>query len=125
MLFDTDILIWVMRGNNKAGRLIDNASERQISILTRMELLQGAKNKTHIGHIQSFISEFGFIVLPLTENIGHRAMIYLEEYALSDGLRTSDALIAATAAENGLALCSGNVKHYRPIKDLKFQPFAT
>lgn len=94
-----------------------------MSILTRMELLQGAKNKTHIQHVQSFISEFGFSVLPLTENIGHRAMIYVEEYALSDGLRASDALIAATAAENGITLCSGNVKHYRPIKDLKFQPF--
>ena len=123
MLFDTDILIWFMRGNTKAARLIESAPERQISILTRMELLQGAKNKTHSGHIQSFIAEFGFMVLSFSDNIGHRALVYVEEYALSDGLRANDAIIAATAAENDLILSSANIKHYRPIKDLKFHPF--
>jgi predicted nucleic acid-binding protein len=123
VLFDTDILIWLQRGNVKAAKLVDGATERHISVLTRMELLQGAENKTHLSHMESFIADYGFVVLPLTDNIGHRALIYVEEYALSYGLRANDAIIAATAIENHLTLCSSNVKHFKPIKDLKFHPF--
>ena len=122
MLFDTDILIWLKRGNIKAAKILDDSAERYISILTRMELLQGAENKNHLSYTESFIAESGFVVLPLTDNIGHRALIYIEEYALSHGLRANDAIIAATAAENNLTLCSSNVKHFKPIKELKFFP---
>ena len=34
------------------------------------------------------------------------------------GLRAGDAIVAATAVENDLPLCSANEKHYRVIKDL-------
>jgi predicted nucleic acid-binding protein len=50
MLYDTDILIWVQRGNDKAAHVIDEDNERCISIFTYMELLQCAKNK--IQHIE-------------------------------------------------------------------------
>jgi predicted nucleic acid-binding protein len=65
----------------------------------------------------------GFIVLPFTENIGHRASIYIEEYTLSSGLRSADAIIAATAVDNNLALMSSNRKHFRTIKELNFKKF--
>lgn len=45
------------------------------------------------------------------------------EYGLSHGLRAGDAIVAATAAEHGLVLCRGNVKHFRPIRDLKTRIF--
>ena len=123
MLFDTDMLIWLMRGNVKAAKVVDRVPERYMSVLTRMELLQGVKNKNHLSHAQSFIAEYGFVVLPLTNDIGHRALVYIEEYALAHGLRANDAIIAASAVENNLTLCSSNIKHYHSIKDLKFYPF--
>jgi predicted nucleic acid-binding protein len=123
MLFDTDIIIWLCKGNIKAAKLIDNTAERYMSILTRMELLQGAQNKEHLLKVESFIAEYEFNVLSLTQNIGHRALIYVEEYSLSHGLRANDAIIAASAVENNLSLSSANIKHYRPIKDLKFHAF--
>ncbi len=72
MIYDTDILIWVQRGNEKAARLIEKDTDRHLSIQSYMELLQGAKNKTHHKYVKDFINEFEFSILPLTENIGHR-----------------------------------------------------
>ena len=47
MIYDTDILIWVQRGNENAARLIEKDEEKHLSIQSYMELLQGAKNKIH------------------------------------------------------------------------------
>lgn len=123
MIFDTDVLIWVQRGNKKAARAVDQASDRHISTITYMELLQTARNKKQHDCISGFLREFGFHVLPLTENIGHRAAVYVEEYTLSHSISGSDALIAATATENGIILCSGNAKHFKAIQELKFKMF--
>ena len=123
MLFDTDIFIWVQRGNEKAAMLMEKISERYLSIQTYMELLQGAQNKSQHIYVKGFIVSNGFIVLPLTENIGHRAAIYVEEYALASGLRAGDAIIAATAVENNLTLATSNAKHFRVIHDLNLKIF--
>jgi len=123
MLFDTDILIWIQRGNEKAAELIDRDINRFISVFTYMELLQGAADNAQSRLVRDFLSEYGFQLLPLSENIGHRASIYVEEFALSSGLWAADALIAATAAENNLTLVSGNSKHFKSIKDLKLKIF--
>ncbi len=123
MIFDTDILIWVQRGNEKAARLIDRDEERYLSIQSYMELLQGAKNKTHHKYVKDFISDFGFSVLPFTENIGHRALIYVEEYALSSNMRAGDAIVAATAVENNMTLVSSNIKHFKVVNELRLKRF--
>ncbi len=123
MVFDTDVFIWVQRGNDKAAEIIDNADQRFLSIFTYMELLQCAKNKAQHKVVKDFLSELNFIVLPITENIGHRASIYIEEYTLSSHLRAGDAVVAATAVGNNQPLVSGNRKHFRPIKDLRLKAF--
>lgn len=123
MLFDTDILIWVQRGNAGAAALIDGYGDRFLSIQSYMELLQCATDKKQHRLVKQFIVDLGFTVLPLTENIGHRALVYVEEYTLAFGMRAGDAIIAATAVENNLRLASGNAKHFKCIKDLELQPF--
>ena len=123
MLFDTDILIFLQRGNKKAANRIEKAEEKSISIITYMELLQDAINKIQQRWVLSFLKEFQFKILPLTENIGYRASIYVEEYGLSDGIRAGDAIIAATAVENGLELMSANKKHFKAIKELSLKVF--
>lgn len=123
MLYDTDILIWVFRGNVRAARLIDEDIGRSLSLISYMELLQGAASRREVRLIKSFLIECGFMILPLTEDIGHRASIYIEEFSLSSGLRVADALIAATAAENRLQLCTGDDRHFRSIRELELSIF--
>ena len=123
MIFDTDIFIWVQRGSEKAARLMQKVENKFLSVQTYMELLQCAQNKTQHKYVKDFISSFNFMVLPLTENIGHRASIYIEEYTLSSGLRSGDAIIAATAVENNRALVSSNAKHFKVIKELELKVF--
>ncbi|NTV14163.1 MAG: type II toxin-antitoxin system VapC family toxin [Desulfobulbaceae bacterium] len=123
MIFDTDIFIWVQRGNEKAARLMEGAEARCLSIQSYMELMQGAKNRQQHKYVKDFIAAFGFMVLPLSENIGHRALIYLEEYSLAAGMRAGDALIAATAVEHNLPLVTSNAKHFKTTKELQLKPF--
>lgn len=121
MLFDTDIFIWAQRGNLKAAKLINLTNERYISLITYMEFIEGAKDKKQLQLNQSFLKSLDFQTLPLTQNIGHRAAIYVEQFALSHSMRSADALIAATACEHQLPLVTANAKHYRHLSDLTLQ----
>lgn len=123
MLFDTDVLIWVQRGNTKAARIIDRDPERKISILSYMELMQCPSSREMQKITKDFLKEFNFEILPITENIGHRAAIYVEEHSLTTGMRAGDAIIAATAVENNLSLTTGNKKHFKDIKGLILKLF--
>ena len=125
MIFDTDVLIWVLRGNTKAAKAVDEADTRAISVVTYMELLQGARDQREVKAVKSFLADMAFRTLPLTENIGHRASIYVEEYGLASEMGMADALIASTAVEGHESLLTGNAKHYRVVKKLdlvRFRP---
>jgi predicted nucleic acid-binding protein len=123
MLFDTDVLIWVFRGNPRAAKLLEAADERSLSVVSYMELLQGARDGREAKAIRSFLADFGFSTVPLSENIGHRASIYMEQHGLKTALGVADALLAATAVENRLTLCTANQKHYKPIDELPIKLF--
>ena len=123
MLFDTDVLIWYLRGHDKAAHVMDAADIKQISVVSYMELLQGARDKKEIKVIRSFLKDLGFTILPLTENIGHRAAVYMEEYCLKINMCLADALLASTAVENHITLCTGNKRHYKAVTELDIKLF--
>jgi len=41
MIIDTDVLIWYMKGNEKAYNAIEMADDLFISVITYMELVKG------------------------------------------------------------------------------------
>ena len=123
MLFDTDVLIWALRGSKKAAEEIDANENRFISAVNYMELMQGARNKREQTMIKQFLNELDFTVLPITEAVSHRAMIFIEEHALRSGIQLADALVFATACEHSLTLCSANQKHFRCIRSLDSKVF--
>lgn len=123
MLFDTDVIIWALRGNKKASEWIDRAASLQLSSVSYIELLKGARDKRDQKAIQAFLHDLNFEQLPVTSAISHRAVIYIEEFALNAGLELADSLIAATACEHAIELCTANDKHYRVIADLNLLIF--
>lgn len=123
MIFDTDVIVWALRGNQRATTAIDRAESLEISVVSYMELLHGARDKKELRLTKAYLADLGFQIVPLSENIGHRASIYLEEYGLKSNLGVPDALIAATAVENDKVLCSGNAKDYREIAEVELKAF--
>ena len=123
MIFDTDVLIWASRGNERAARAIDAAPDRALAIVSLMELLQGARSKLEARQIQQSLRQLRFRVLPLSEAIGAGAVVLIEQHALAHGIQLADALIAATAIESGLPFCTANAKHFRPIRNLSCVAF--
>ena len=123
MIFDTDVLIWAARGNEKAARAIDAVPDRALAIVSLMELLQGVRSKLEARQIQRSLRQMQFRVLPLSEAIGAAAVALTQEHALSHGIQLADALIAATVMESGLPFCTGNSKHFRSIRGLSCVAF--
>ena len=123
MIVDTDIFIWHFRGDFGATKLLNQVDDIHISIMSYMELMQGARSKQEAQNIRLLLRQLSCDILPLTENIGYRAAIYIEDYALSHGLRAGDAIIAATAFENGLPLYTSNEKHFKMVQGLDLRVF--
>lgn len=99
--------------------------DRHISALCMMELVQGCMNKEELRSVKKFIRENISHVIHPDERISEKAIHLLERHAMSDGLRTVDALIAASALINGATLASANYKHFKNISTLeviKFNP---
>jgi len=122
-LIDTDVLIWYMRGNEKARAAIRRMESPAISIVTQMELVQGLRNKAEKIALHRFLDAYNFKCYPITEATSQRALFLMEEWRLSHQMLMADALIAATAMEHGLPLLSGNAKHYRFLTALELETF--
>jgi predicted nucleic acid-binding protein len=127
VIFDTDVLVWYLRGFDKARRFIENVphERRALSSLTFMELLQGCRNQQEGRQAKAFISENISLVIHPDEIISRRAIALLEHHAFSHGLRVVDAVIAASALETASSLATANVKHYRviaPLNLIRFKP---
>lgn len=123
ILVDTDVLIWYLKGNYAAQQEIDNLSGFFISVVTYIELLQGLRNKQELTALRRSLRAWNTKVLYISEEISAKALFYVEQYYLSHAVQLADALIGATAVANSLELLTGNVKHYRILKDIPLKVF--
>lgn len=117
MIFDTDVLIWLMRGKAEAANAISTTpkTHRFISVITYLELIQGVRDKAELNMLKAMLPQIELTMLPLSEEIGQRACELMEQHQLSVGLGVQDALIAATAAIHMETLYTGNFKHFKEL----------
>ncbi|MCH7771868.1 MAG: type II toxin-antitoxin system VapC family toxin [Bacteroidetes bacterium] len=122
-MIDTDVLIWYMRGNSKANKVIEKLNGFFISVITYMELVQGMRNKRELTLLRSALRKWNAKVLYINEDISAKAMFLVEQHYLRNSLVVADALIASTAISNGVKLLTGNTKHYKIIKHIELESF--
>jgi len=123
MLIDTDVIIWYLRGNEKARDVIDNNPGFLISVVTYMELVQGMRNQRELRELRRAMRDWKVEILYIDEEISSKAMFLVERHFLSDSMRLADALIASTALTNGIAILTANDKHYKVVSQLEVEVF--
>ncbi len=123
MVIDTDVLIWYMKGNEKAYKAIENSKNFFISVVTYMELVQGMRNKNELNNLRSALHVWNSKILYISEEISIKAMFFVEHHYLSHSIQLADALIGATAISYGLPILTGNDKHYKILKGIRIKKF--
>ena len=123
MVIDTDVIIWYMKGNQKAYKTIENSKNFFISVITYMELVQGMRNKKELHNLRKALHDWNSKILYISEEISVKAMFFVEQHYLSHSIQLADALIGATAVAYGLPILTGNDKHYKILKDVQIKKF--
>ncbi len=118
-LIDTNIVIWVLRGNKKYEDILQRfkyKSPLSISTVTTAEVYKNVF-PSEIIKTENVLREFA--VWDVTSSIAKQAGLYWQEYSKKfQNLHILDCIIAATAKENDLTLLILNTRHF-PMKDIR------
>ena len=74
MIVDTDVLIWYMKGNEKARKAVEGAGNFSVSVVTYMEVVQGMRNKTELNHFRRALRAWDSKIIYISEEISIKAM---------------------------------------------------
>ena len=116
---DSDILIWHLRGEAKAARLLrtlssDPATDLWMGALQRAEVVFFMKPGEEPA-TQAFLSRFK--TAAVTQAIVDEAGELYRRWHPSHGIDVNDAILAATVAATGGKIMTLNLKHY-PMSDV-------
>jgi predicted nucleic acid-binding protein len=118
-LIDTDVLIELLRGNRRIISYLDDLHKEGnaffYSPVTKAEIFHGVR-KGEEGRINLLFHSMECV--PVSDEIGGKAGLYLKQFHLSHSVQVGDAIIAASAFYAGAVLVTCNEKHY-PMKDIK------
>ena len=119
VIFDTNILIEIYRGNeliqNTVNSIIDDTI--YISVITAAEFLVGAKDKRDFARLEKDLEDYTQI--PLSMEISKIFFELIGKYSLSRRPDIADTLIAATALYYDLPLYTLNKKHFQFIPGIR------
>jgi len=123
VLIDSDVLIWYMRGNENAKRIVAKAVPFNISVVCYMELVQGMRNKKELVLLKKYLKLWEVEIVQITSEISEMAMDFVEKYFLSNSMELQDALIASTSLVHNEILLTGNEKHYQFLPKIQINRF--
>jgi len=113
VLIDSDVLIWYIRGDENAKKIIAKAISFRISVVSYMEFLL----------LKKYLELWGVEIIQITSEISSMAMNFVEKYFLSNSMELQDALIASTALIRTEVLLTGNEKHYHFLPNIQINRF--
>jgi predicted nucleic acid-binding protein len=65
VIIDTDVLIWYLRGNNNAPKIINASIPFKISVVNYLELVQGMKDKKELWILQKQLRKWTTEIIQL------------------------------------------------------------
>ena len=121
ILCDSNIIIEVLKGNEKTIKIIENIGLENIAIssVTVMELYFGAFNKKELRKIKKHLKALN--IVHFDNDISELAVSLIESYSKSHGLQIPDAIIAATTLSFDMKLFTFNLKDFQYIDGLKLK----
>ncbi len=117
-LIDTNVFSEIFKANRDVTdyvRGLDSIIDTTIYI----ECIQGSKSNAEKISIKNYLATFP--IVSLTAGISEIAIRLIDQYSNSHGLFLPDALIAASALENDLAILTYNIRDFRFIAGLDCQ----
>ncbi len=115
---DTNVFSKIFKGDSAVKSYVESLNAF-VDATVYIECLQGSKSNREKREIRKYLSNFPLLLI--TTEISRRAIDSIETYSNSHGLMIADALIAATALENDLAVVTYNVDDFKFIHDLRWQ----
>lgn len=122
IIIDSDILIWILRNNQKyitQYKTLVETFHGQIFItpIQYMEIIAGVRDNEVI-QTELFLDSMGMIAI--TKEIGKLAGKFLSKYHKSNNVQNADALIGSTIKSTGYKLWTLNLKHYPMLNKNEF-----
>ena len=115
LLLDTDVLVEYLRGRPEAIEYLEGLeSDLFVSVVSVAELFSGVKGDQEERSLEQFL--LAFTALPVTEGVARLGGLYRRGFRPSHGTGLADALIAATAEENGVNLVTFNRRHFPMVQ---------
>lgn len=126
MIFDTDIAIWMLRGEPSALAFASAVppDKRLMSVVSQLELLQGCRDRREQRALEELLRGWFSEIVPVDAKVCHSAVGLMRQFALSHRPGAADVLIAATALQTGEPLATANVRHFRFVPGLLIEAFS-
>jgi len=118
-LIDTDVLIWVLRGNKKYTEFLGKLKDQSFLSISTITVAEIYKNifPSEILKTENLLNEFQ--IWDVNYPTAKQAGFYWQQFSKRlKNLSLTDCLIAGTANVNSLILVSLNTKHF-PMKDIQ------
>ncbi len=117
-LIDTDILIWVLRGNKEHVELLRHLKEQKPLSISAITVAEVYKNTfaVELHRTEKMLNEL--YLWDVNRPIARQAGLYWQQFAKQfKNLHILDCIIAATAREHNLELITLNTRHF-PMADI-------
>ncbi len=119
VMIDTDILIKAYRGDeNKVKNLIQLKDQYCISVITAIEMINGANSFRQLAAFNKVLKVYR--IIHINEIISRQAFKIFRQYTIKHHLGLADCFIAATSLKHNLQLYTDNKKDYNFIQGISF-----
>lgn len=120
-LLDTDVLIWLIRGNQNIIESIDKIVNKRSVYISTISIAEVYKNIFPSEIINSDECIYRHGIIALDDYMAKQSGLYWRDFNKKlKNLSITDCMIAATAKINGLSILTLNTRHF-PMTDIKVQ----